>query len=126
MAKPCPLIHADDLIVVSAFRYALGRMTYVTGSTSEWLLRYWDRLSPPTQALIVREIQEAAARDGLGWDCDKQAWEAGQQAERARLPSGWQYAFRKTCEHHCHVWQLGCSDCEWNAKAALRQEAPDG
>lgn len=66
----------DDfrLMLVCAFRYALGRQSYITGCLEGWLKRYWPVLSVHDQRLIHREIVDAIARDCAGMDCDVAGW----------------------------------------------------
>lgn len=75
-----------DLMVLSAFRYCLGRMTYISGTCADWLVDKWAEIPPHAQALIRRELDAAFAQDdedratgtsfkALGWDCDRQAWD---------------------------------------------------
>lgn len=76
----------NDLMVTAAFRYCLGRMTYIVGTCCDWIIRYWGDFRPETRQLIQRELEEAfrdddeARADGadhkpLGWDCDRLEWE---------------------------------------------------
>jgi hypothetical protein len=76
----------DDLMAISAVRYCLGRMTYIVGYCSEWLICVWPNLKPSAQAVIKRDIEEAFSRDDedraegrehktLGHDCDREQWE---------------------------------------------------
>lgn len=64
---------ADDLIAVAAFRYALGRQTYIVGYVAGWLIANKDALRRDA-ALFVREINEADARGALGADMDRAEW----------------------------------------------------
>lgn len=74
-----------DLMAVAAFRYCLGRRTYIVGTCTRWLGRIWLLLKPLTRTLILRELEEAVARDDearsrgdrwrpLGDDCDREKW----------------------------------------------------
>ena len=76
----------EDLMVIAAFRYCLGRMTYISGVCADWLVEKWPELPPKAQAIIRRELEAAFAQDdedratgaslkALGWDCDRAAWE---------------------------------------------------
>lgn len=44
------------IIVTSALRYALGRMTYVPGAVQDWIKTYWDSLNSNTKFVIVRDV----------------------------------------------------------------------
>ena len=76
----------EDLMVISAFRYCLGRMTYISGVCADWLVDKWPELPPHSRALIRTELDRAFAQDdedrasgtsfkALGWDCDRATWE---------------------------------------------------
>lgn len=75
----------DHLMVIAAFRYCLGRQTYIVGECARWLINTWPLLSDPTKAIIKRDLEEqfkldddarAQGRDykPLGWDCDRAEW----------------------------------------------------
>lgn len=64
----------QNLMVIAAFRYCLGRRTYIVSSCVDWLLFWWDDLDDVTKNLIVKEIQEALDRDWAGDDCDVDCW----------------------------------------------------
>ena len=87
----------EDLMVIAAFRYCLGRMTYIAGVCADWLVDKWPELPPHSRALIRTELERAFEQDdedratgasfkALGWDCDRESWEkvralwAGEQA----------------------------------------------
>lgn len=63
----------DSLTAICAFRYALGRRTYVAGHVANWLIANRDRLEEGDRALIVREIDQQQER-GLGDACDVADW----------------------------------------------------
>lgn len=76
----------DNLMVVAAHRYCLGRSTYIVGDCVEWLLSIWNELPDKTKAIIQRDTEEAFKRDDeeraegrefktLGMDCDRAEWE---------------------------------------------------
>jgi len=69
----------DDLLYLAAFRYALGRSSYIVGTIADELIKA--DLSDETKKLIVREIKEADAsenplgrRVGLGMSADRKEW----------------------------------------------------
>ena len=75
----------DHLMVIAATRYCLGRMTYIVSDCADWLIKIWPLLSPRTQRIIQRDIEEAFSRDdadreagrtykALGHDCDRHQW----------------------------------------------------
>ncbi len=65
-----------DSLVLFAFRYALGRMTYAPYEVIRAVKKHSDILSQNTKSLIVKEIKERVSQGmkGLGWDCDARAW----------------------------------------------------
>lgn len=76
----------DELMVVAAVRYSLGRMTYIVSDCADWLIKIWPMLSESTRKIIQRDLDEAFARDdqdrdagrdykALGMDCDREKWD---------------------------------------------------
>lgn len=68
-------IKNPEEILVYAFRYALGRMTYSTSTVSNEIISNWDDISASHQKLYQREIEEAIKMGGAGMDCDVRNWE---------------------------------------------------
>ena len=64
----------DRLITICAFRYALGRMTYVTEHVSSYILDNWDEFSDQDKALFQREIKDAIENNLAGHQCDIDSW----------------------------------------------------
>ena len=56
-------ITAPDFVVVSAFRYALGRTTYIVEDTTIWLTENWYNIPQRAQELIHKELSAAAKHD---------------------------------------------------------------
>lgn len=97
----------DGLMAIAAFRYCLGRQSYIVGDCADWLREQWPSLPRNVQSVIERDLREAFARDDearlngenvkpLGWDCDRAEWQsvldvidaahkAGGPSETARL-----------------------------------------
>lgn len=65
---------APDWMVLSSFRYALGRSTYIVSETVDWLKDNWLFLDLKTRDLIVIEIKEAMDIDRTGMDMDTNEW----------------------------------------------------
>ncbi len=63
-----------DILLFCAFRYALGRMTYIVSTAVELICKYIDALHPHTKLLMIKEITTAIAKGEAGWDCDVQEW----------------------------------------------------
>lgn len=77
---------SDGLMALAAFRYCLGRMTYIVDDCERWIFANWDHFPPNVRKLIQRDVEEEFERDDearargsahfpLGHDCDRAAWE---------------------------------------------------
>ena len=77
---------SDGLMALAAFRYCLGRMTYIVGDCERWIFANWGHFPESVKKLIQRDLEEEFARDDearargaahkpLGHDCDRAAWE---------------------------------------------------
>ena len=64
----------DREILIYAFRYALGRMTYSTLTVSNEIINNWDEISLGDQQLFQKEIKEAIEENRAGMDCDVASW----------------------------------------------------
>lgn len=66
----------NDLMVTAAFRYCLGRRTYIVNACCNWLIANWDKFNTQAKLLIQRELDEEFERDikGLGDACDIEDW----------------------------------------------------
>jgi len=69
----------DDLLYLAAFRYALGRSSYIIGTICDELIKA--DLSNEMKKTIVREIKETEAienpfgrRVGLSMEYDRKQW----------------------------------------------------
>lgn len=62
-----------EQIVISAVRYALGRMTYIVELTVNYILQQIedDKLSDHCLRVIAEDIEKAK---DYGWECDKKDW----------------------------------------------------
>lgn len=76
----------DQMMVIAAFRYCLGRMTYIVEDCAKWIVANWDQFSDNTKFVIQRDLEEEFRRDDearaslstykpLGQDCDRKQWE---------------------------------------------------
>ena len=72
--KPRDTFCVSEDILFYAFRYALGRMTYAVADVAGEIRAHNPTLSNKTRALIIKEIKEAEADDGLGMDMDRKEW----------------------------------------------------
>ena len=63
--------HDLNTLFICAFRYAIGRKTYIASDVADILAKYKSELTDTAKALIKKEI----ARNELGSDCDTQTWD---------------------------------------------------
>ena len=64
----------DRLILIAAFRYALGRCSYMPSVVAGAITQCWPSLTEHDQRLIRREIAEAIERGHAGMSCDVATW----------------------------------------------------
>lgn len=74
----------EGLMVMAAFRYSIGRQSYIVGSCIAFLKRYWPTFEENVRRVITRDLKEEIQRDEdwaatgksyvLGSDCDRRAW----------------------------------------------------
>ena len=67
------------LLLVSAIRYALGRSTYIVGSTCETVRAFWPHMTEVNREVLLRDVEEElvrVVRDGrtLGMQMDHDEW----------------------------------------------------
>lgn len=79
--KPITIQIAPDQIdffgavLTCAIRYCIGRMTYMPGLVTDWIMQHCNGiLTERTITVMKRDIDEAKARDGLGMDMDVRTW----------------------------------------------------
>lgn len=73
--KPKKLTLDEELVLSSAARYALGRMTYIVSSVCSELRRNYERLPLGTRQRIAKEIQEYQDEHGMaGMEMDNDEW----------------------------------------------------
>lgn len=62
-------------VLVYAFRYALGRMTYAVSDMQKLIMESWPNLSPLTKEVIKKDIVQYREFHGqIGMDMDHQGW----------------------------------------------------
>lgn len=64
----------DRLVLIAAFRYALGRMTYMPGVIAGKIIEQWPNISDSDRRLIHREIGEHIDSGTAGMACDIDTW----------------------------------------------------
>ena len=80
--KQAPINDKFEEMMISAVRYALGRMTYIVQDTTDYITAFAPDLSTRTLQIILRDIDDERARatrmhspNVLGMECDRKAWE---------------------------------------------------
>ena len=77
MSKP-HMINASNLqfgqMMVSAMRYALGRMSYVVTTTCDYIRPLIPYLETSILYIMEKDIEEHKKNHDLGMVCDKQEW----------------------------------------------------
>jgi hypothetical protein len=66
----------QDILMFCAFRYALGRMTYVVGAICDIMRANWSEMSASRREMFKKEIREAIATGRAGMDMDVKEWES--------------------------------------------------
>ena len=69
----------DEILLFCAFRYALGRHSYVVGTIVQHIKDNWENIHHEKRYLYKKEIREYYANH-MGWntdlnDWDKEEWE---------------------------------------------------
>ncbi len=64
----------DQLMAMAAFRYCLGRRSYIVSCCQEWLLQHWSQLDENSRHVILRDICEALADGNAGMKMDERSW----------------------------------------------------
>jgi len=64
----------DDLLIC-AFRYCLGRMSYIVEDMANHIESEWDDICPEFQRLIERETRYALNMNVAGMQMDRESWE---------------------------------------------------
>lgn len=72
--KIIPESPAFGLMMCSAVRYALGRMTYITKSTCDFIKPLVPYLDISALQNINKDITDHAEMNQLGMDCDREHW----------------------------------------------------
>ena len=64
----------QEELTICAFRYCLGRSTYVVSEMCDHLRNHWDEICPAYQGLIKQEVQDAIDRGCCGMKMDCEDW----------------------------------------------------
>ena len=62
-------------LMICAFRYVLGRRSYIVRVISDILIKHKDKLSEQAIHVIKRDILHAFEVNNYGMDMDKKVWE---------------------------------------------------
>lgn len=71
------LVTEEDLqiMLLSTFRYSLGRKTYMSEVCADFLTKWWHVLPESHRQMIQDEIRHGIRIGNAGSDCDVAAWE---------------------------------------------------
>lgn len=78
----------QDITIGCAFRYALGRRTYVVDSVANEIERNVNEISEKTRKRIIVEINEAIWSGNAGADMDVKRWRQCRSAIEKSLNGG--------------------------------------
>lgn len=67
-------VQVEPVFLMYAFRYALGRMTYVVSDVADALIAHRDALQPTWRQQIIEEITRAIAENRAGMPMDVDRW----------------------------------------------------
>ncbi|TXH09310.1 MAG: hypothetical protein E6R04_08650 [Spirochaetes bacterium] len=70
-----PRVTVDDTMMISAVRYALGRMSYIVSWTVDETIRVWDGMSKNSREVIERDVRRAKADGVVGMPIDGEQWD---------------------------------------------------
>ena len=65
----------DQLMVMAAHRYCLGRRSYIVESCIQSLHDIWIQLTLDTQEVILRDTEKAISRNEAGDNIDVHLWQ---------------------------------------------------
>ena len=66
-------------MIISALRYALGRRTYITGETAEFIKRYPELIDERVKDVMLKDLEEYfQKRESFKFDdeCDFNTWKS--------------------------------------------------
>lgn len=74
-----PLAHREDIdhMIFSAFRYAMGRRSYIVSTTVDFIMNNLDLVPKKFRNLMIDEITMGENEEyfyRLGDECDKKQW----------------------------------------------------
>lgn len=66
----------NHLMTIAAFRYCLGKQSYIALECVEWLDELWKDLPVATKDQIIEEIESALERNTAGDMYDNKCWKS--------------------------------------------------
>lgn len=73
----------ERLLAFAAFRYCLGRRTYMVGVCADFLVRNAANFPPLDRQQYIYEIEQAIENEQAGMRCDIDAWRRARAALKA-------------------------------------------
>ena len=64
----------EQIVLMCAMRYSLGRMTYVVSAVTDELIKNWNEFDKSNQKVILAEIKRAIELGKAGMDMDVKRW----------------------------------------------------
>jgi hypothetical protein len=97
----------DQLMTIAAFRYCLGRQSYIVGACLDWLYETWDQFTENTRQVIVRDTIEALM-DGLcgSPSIDRPGWKTFAEWAMKRLSASQRDWLRRSVYYKQKPWPL--------------------
>ena len=65
----------DQLMAMAAFRYCIGRSTYITAVCHEWIRATWKQFDAQDRMMLIKETGQAIENGVAGMDCDIAGWD---------------------------------------------------
>lgn len=70
----------NELILLCAVRYAMGRRSYIVSDAQRWAVERWETLGPQARTVLLRDLKEALEREkeypgSLGMTMDVVGWQ---------------------------------------------------
>lgn len=102
----------DQLMVVAAHRYCMGRRSYIVSSCQEWLKAHWDQFTENTKQVCVRDTIEALMDGYCGDEYNCKGWWHFARWGYARLSADSQQWVKDAVSHKKKPWPLDiCCEC---------------
>lgn len=97
----------DQLMCMAAFRYCLGRQSYIVGSCIDWLHDTWNQFEINTKFVILRDTIEALMDGQAGSPTYAgSAWLGFLREKYSELSFDEQYKLKQAVEWKKGIWPL--------------------